>query len=73
MNQTHTIDVECHAGHSYPQRPRAFTWLGEKLPVDELLEEWRTPAAKTFKVRSGQQLFLLNYIEENDSWQVEII
>ena len=51
--------VECHSGYTYAERPRAFTWEGERLDIETILAEWQTPESKHFRVITKQgQTFL---------------
>lgn len=63
--------VECYAGYRYPERPRAFLWEGERLAVQEVERQWRTPAGPTFYVRVADgRRFTLAYDEATDTWRV---
>jgi len=65
------LNVECYSGASYPERPVALRWQGERLEVQEILLEWRSPTGKGWRVKAGgEQLFELFYDEEKDEWQV---
>jgi hypothetical protein len=57
--------VECYAGHRYPERPLAFTWRGERLTVEQVEGQWRTPAGLSFLVRAADSggRFVLTYAE----------
>lgn len=65
-------EVECYAGARYPERPRAFLWLGERLVVEAVEDQWREPGRLVFRVRiaDGRQ-FILAYDEVGDAWRVE--
>jgi hypothetical protein len=64
--------VECYAGHRYPERPRAFLWEGERLTVQQIERQWRTPAGPTFRARTGDgRRFTLAYDEAADVWNVQ--
>lgn len=63
--------VECHSGLEYAERPTALGWQGERLEVEAVEAEWRTPEGKKFRVRTtGGQVFELVYIEWSDEWQI---
>ena len=65
------MTVECHAGHTYPERPTAFVWAGERLRGAAVLAEWRTPEQKVFRVRTTQgATFELLYDFERKTWRV---
>ncbi len=65
------IRVECRAEYAYPQRPVALHWEGERLEVENILREWRTPEGKHYHVhlRDGREL-ILSYQEVSHRWQV---
>lgn len=63
--------VECYSGASYGERPRAFTWEGERLGVAEVIDRWKAPGEAGFRVRSADgRLFTLVYRPERDNWQI---
>ena len=63
--------VECTASARYPERPRAFLWEGERLAVEEVERQWRTPTGPAFRVRAADgRRFTLTYDEAADAWNV---
>jgi hypothetical protein len=63
--------VECYSGSRYAERPLAFTWEGQRQEITAVEAEWRTPAGRTFQVRTREDLcFLLAYDEARDDWQI---
>lgn len=65
--------VECFSSHAYADRPVALTWEGERLPVAEIEASWREPYLKRFRVRTEDgRVFMLNYFEKRDSWEIEL-
>jgi hypothetical protein len=66
--------VECRSDLNYADMPLAFYWEGQRLKVDELLESWRTPQGKGFRVKAvGDQVFELFFDEAIDAWQIHIL
>jgi hypothetical protein len=64
--------VECYSGQSYPERPRALHWEGQRLEVLEVLSRWRTPEAIHFQILSEDgRRFELIYNESLDEWGIE--
>ena len=64
--------VECYAGTRYPERPRAFLWEGERVMVEAVEHQWRTPAGPAFRVRAANgRRFTLAYDEAADAWDVQ--
>jgi hypothetical protein len=65
------IQVECYAGHTYPQRPVAFWWQGQRLVVTAVRGEAHLPDGKRFVVETtGEQVFEINYNQIQDTWIV---
>jgi hypothetical protein len=63
--------VECYAGQTYPERPLAFWWQGQRLAVSAVRREARLPEGRRFLVESGdERIFELTYLAERDEWQV---
>jgi Domain of unknown function (DUF6504) len=71
--------VESYAGARYPERPRAFVWQGQRLLVEQVEREWRTPEGLTFRVRTEDgRRFTLTYREAAEMagaepWQIELL
>ncbi len=66
-----SASVACYAGERYPERPRAFSWEGERLEVTAVERQWRTPDGLTFRVRTSDgRRFTLTYDETDDAWQI---
>lgn len=68
-----TFDVECYAGSSYPEHPRAFVWGGQRYKVKEIIQRRREPNGVGFLVRSSpsEMLFDLFYDITTDQWQIK--
>jgi hypothetical protein len=63
--------VECHSEYEYAEKPVALTWGGQRLEIAEILERWRIPGAKCFRVRTADgQVFELLYGELYDEWRI---
>lgn len=63
--------IACLSSGAYAQRPLAFDWQGERLVVEAIQAEWRTPQAKFFRVRTCEGgAYELVYDELNDLWRV---
>jgi hypothetical protein len=64
--------VECYSGGEYAERPRAFTWQGERLEIAAILGRWRQPDGKRFRVETRRgQVFDLQYVETTGEWSVQ--
>ena len=63
--------VECHSGYEYGERPIALTWKGERLEVTTILDRWRIPGGKCFRVETrDEQVFEITYVELYDEWRI---
>ncbi len=66
--------VWTYSGYEYAERPRALSWDGERLEIIEVLDRWRTPGKKGFRVRtSDKREFELVYEELAEEWSIELI
>jgi len=66
-------DVECYAGSTYPEHPRALCWEGSRYTVLEIIQRRREPEGMGFLVRCspGDTLFDLFYHTQKDQWQIQ--
>lgn len=63
--------VECHSGYTYAERPISLQWQGEKLAISEILETWRIPGGRKFRVvTEDERAFELFYGELYDEWRI---
>ena len=63
--------VECYSGYQYAQRPAAFYWQGQRKLVEVILDQWLTPATRSFRViTQDQQIFELHFRFDSDDWEV---
>jgi hypothetical protein len=61
--------VECYSGGEYAERPRALYWQGSRLGIAEIIQSWRTPEGKRFRVLSeDERVFELSYDKAVDEW-----
>jgi len=66
--------VECHSGFAYAERPVALHWLGERLEIETVITEWRSPQGKAFRARAKDgKTFELFYNEIDDEWNVKLV
>ena len=66
--------VECHSGYDYAVRPIALFWAGERLEVETIIAEWRTPEKKAFRVHIADgRIFDLEYTQVSDTWEITAI
>lgn len=65
--------VECYAGGSAPEAPRAIVWEGQRYVVKAVLERRREPQGLGFLIhcKPGEHLFDIFYWIERDEWQIQ--
>lgn len=74
-----TVSVECYSGYKANERPLAFTFLGRRREVAEILDRWYEggtrpgrPEVDYFKVKTTDgEVFLLRYLSLFDVWTVK--
>ena len=63
--------VICRSDSSYAERPVALLWQERQLAIIAILDRWRTPQGKGFRVVAGDdEIFELFYDEYKDHWSV---
>ncbi len=66
--------MECRSDLNYADTPLAFQWESRRLQVEEVLQRWRTPQGRGFRVKAGEgRVFELIYDEAKDQWQIRIL
>jgi hypothetical protein len=64
--------VECYAGHRADQRPVRFTLRGHTFEVIDVEDQWYSPEAIYFRVRTGDgDFFVLRHDETQDVWSLD--
>ncbi len=70
------IRVECYAGYRADETPRALSWGGRRLAVQEVLDRWyqgeadsHAPSADYFKVLAGDgKRYLIKHEWVSHAW-----
>ncbi len=63
--------VECYSSYEYGVRPVALRWQDARLEVEAILNSWRDPRGKGFRVRTvDEKVFDLFYDIVNNSWEL---
>jgi hypothetical protein len=79
MNGNYTeIDVECYSGFKANERPVAFTYQGQRLEIQEIIDRWyegdldsSRPVIDYFKVKAADgKVYFLRYQSELDAWSL---
>ena len=67
-------NIECYSGSEYAEYPRAFVWQAQRLVVVEILQRWRTPTGKNFRVvATNGQVYDLFYDEMSQAWLADLV
>jgi hypothetical protein len=49
----------------------AICWQGKRLVVEQILDAWRSPDGKCYRINTQDgQGFELHYSESNDAWSI---
>ena len=68
------IYVDGYSGHRANERPRQFTVDEDVYEIAAIEDQWRSPGAIFFKVRSTEgKEYLLRYDERKDEWTLQRI
>jgi len=63
--------VICRSDSHYAERPVAIVWQGRQLGILAILDRWRTPDGRWFRVVAGDDgIFELFYNEQWDEWSI---
>lgn len=58
-----TLRVECYAGYKAEERPVRFQLDGHDHMVEQVLDQWHSPDATYFKVRSDDgNVYVLRHV-----------
>ncbi|HVA94025.1 MAG TPA: hypothetical protein VNI36_03900 [Candidatus Dormibacteraeota bacterium] len=64
--------VECYAGYRADQRPVRFTLRGHNFEIAEVQDQWYSPDAIYFRVRTEDgDYFILRHDETRDVWSLD--
>jgi len=69
-----TLRVECYSGYKAEERPVRFQLDGHDHIVEEVLDQWHSPDATYFRVRSddGNTYVLRHSLSpQEDAWTLE--
>jgi len=64
--------VECYAGYRADERPVRFTLRGHTFEITEVEDQWYSPGAIYFRVRTEDgDFFVLRHDEPQDVWSLD--
>jgi hypothetical protein len=66
------IHVDAYSGYRANERPQRFTLDEEVYEIASIEEQWRSPEALFFKIRSTDgKHYVLRYDERADEWTLQ--
>ena len=66
------LRVHCYAGFRGDERPRSFLLGGRTFEVSEVEDQWYSPGATFFRVRTpDQDHYLLRHDDAQDVWTLD--
>lgn len=69
-----TLKVECYSGYKAEERPVRFQLGGQDHMVEEVLDQWHSPDATFFRIRSEDgNVYVLRHTiwPQEDAWTLE--
>ncbi len=71
MTRAKPIEVSCHSGYRADEYPVRFVLDGHFIQVVEVLNRWRSPEFRYFKVRGeDERVYLLRQEPCRDTWDL---
>ena len=69
--ENQTIEVQCYSGYKADERPISFSLNGNKLMVDEIVDQWHSPECEFFKILADDGNRYLLRCNFNGEWMLE--
>ena len=67
----HAVDVDCYAGHRGEETPRRFRIGDRRVEIRMVVEQWRTPDHRYFKVKTAVgENYTLRYEVKSGVWEL---
>ena len=65
------IQVLCHSGYTYAERPESFIYRHEAYQIEEIERQWREPGETHFTVFTrDRKFFELCYNDHKGEWSL---
>ncbi len=65
------VKVDCYAGYRGEETPRRFEVDGRRVEVVRVVDRWRGPTHRYFRVRGNDgSVYLLRHDESMDLWDL---
>ncbi len=65
-----TVAVDCYAGYRGEQTPRRFTRGDQLVEILAVVERWRTPDHRYFRVRTADETCTLRQDVQSGGWEL---
>ena len=65
-----TVDVDCHAGFRGDETPRRFTLGNRRADIDSVVDQWRTPDHRYFRIATADETYTLRQDVRSGGWEV---
>ena len=71
MRDTLAVDVDCYAGSRGEETPRRFTFENQGVEIRTVVEQWRTPDHRYFKVSTAAgESYTLRQEVQSGGWEL---
>jgi hypothetical protein len=65
------INVDCYAGYRGEQTPRALSLDGQRIDVDEVIDQWLGPDHRYFKIRGDDRhIYIIRQDTGSGEWEL---
>ncbi len=66
-----SLQVECYAGYQGDETPRRFSFGGRQVEVIDVIDRWRTPDCRYFRIMGDDGgTYLLRYLNASGRWEI---
>ena len=71
MGGPFAVAVDCYAGGRGEETPRRFTLEDRLVEIKEIVEQWRTPDHRYFRVRTvASESYTLRHDVKSGAWEL---
>ncbi len=64
------VAVDCYAGAQGDETPRRFTRGDQRVEILAVVDQWRTPDHRCFKVRTADETCMLRHDVQSGAWEL---
>ncbi len=70
MSEPLAVAVDCYAGYRGEQTPRRFTRGDQLVEILAIVDQWRTPDHRYFRVRTAEETCTLRQDVRSGGWEL---